>query len=79
MLAVANRRFRRAAASELCVTNQRAANALQHSEARARLSNEAREAMGLANAELHAQFCTLETVEQREERLLVNAAQNIER
>lgn len=32
-LAAASRRFRRAAALELCVTNQRAANALQHSKA----------------------------------------------
>jgi hypothetical protein len=79
VLAVANRRFRRAAASELCVTNQRAANDLQHSNARARLSNEAHEARRLVDAELHAQFCMLETVEQWEERRLANAARNIER
>ncbi len=61
------------------MTNQRAANALQHSKAQARLLNEAREARCLVDAELHAQFRTLETVEQREERRLTNAAQNIER
>jgi len=79
VLAVANRRLRRAAASELCVTNQRAANDLQHSNVRARLSNEAREARRLVDAELHTQFRTLETVEQWEERRLANAARNIER
>jgi len=47
--AAASRRLRRAAASELCVTDQRATNALQHSKARARLSNEARETRRLAN------------------------------
>ncbi len=49
-LAAASRRLCRAAALELCVTNQRAANALQHSKARARLSNEAREERRLADA-----------------------------
>jgi len=48
-LATASRRLRRAAASELCVTDQRATNVLQHYKARARLSNEAREARRLAN------------------------------
>jgi CRP-like cAMP-binding protein len=33
----------------------------------------------LANAEQHAQFRTLETVEQREERRLANTTRNIER
>jgi hypothetical protein len=61
------------------VTDQRATNAFQHSKARARLSNEAREARRLANAEQHAQFHTLETVEQREERRLANTTRNVER
>jgi len=77
-LVAASRRLRRAAASKLCVTDQRATNALQHSKARARLSNEAREARRLANAEQHAQFHTLETVEQREERRLANTTRNVE-
>jgi hypothetical protein len=39
----------------------------------------ARDARRLANAEQHTQFCTLETVEQRKERCLANAAQIVER
>ncbi len=61
------------------MTDQRATNALQHSKARARLSNEAREARRLANAKQHAQFRTLETVEQREQRCLANTTRNVER
>jgi len=78
-LAAASRRLRRAATSELCVTDQRATNALQHSKARMRLSNEACEARRLANAKQHAQFHMLETVEQREERRLANTTRNVER
>ncbi len=39
----------------------------------------ARDARRLANAKQHALFRTLETVEQREEMRLANAARNIER
>ncbi len=75
-LAAASQRLRRAAASELCVTNQRAANVLQHSKARARLSNGACVARCLADAEQHVKTRVIETEGAREARHLADAEQH---
>jgi hypothetical protein len=72
-LAATSRQLHCPVASELCVTNQRATNPLQHFKVRARLSNEAREARRLADVELHALNREFENEGAREIRRLADA------